>query len=117
MAVKGQSGVAFVTSSESLVVITPQQALQLIINQVKAFQSSGVLTRGQAGSLVTKLSMALTSLNTRPPDKATACSQLSAFVNQVNSYVAEGVLTRAQANLLLSGPLGVNAIMAAIPCV
>jgi hypothetical protein len=32
------------------------------------------------------------SLNAKPPDKATACNQLTAFVNQVNSHVATGVL-------------------------
>ncbi len=104
------------TNSPTLVVLTPQQALQLSINHVDAFQSAGVLSRGQANSLEVKLQNAINSLNLRPPDKATACNQLTSFVNEVNSLVAEGVLSPAQANMLLGGPLGINAIMAAIPC-
>ena len=75
-----------------------------------------MLTNGQANSLIVKLNHAITSLNFKPPDQATACNQLGAFVNEVNSYVASQILTPAQANLLLGGPLGINAIMAAIPC-
>jgi hypothetical protein len=99
----------------TLIVLTPAQALQLIINQVNDLQSNGVLNHGQANSLVVKLSHVIDNLNLRP-DKRTACNQLSAFVNKVNAYVAAGVLTPTQANTLLGGPLGVLAIMAAIPC-
>ncbi len=102
------------TASPTLVVLTPAQALQLIINQVKAFKSAGILTSGQANSLISKLNHAIINLNMNqdPP----ACQQLSSFVNQVLSLEAEGVLTPAEANMLLGGPLGVYAIMAAIPC-
>jgi hypothetical protein len=104
------------TASPNLMVLTPQQALVLIINQINAFKSSHVLTSGQVGSLISKLNKAITSLNKQPPVKSTACNQLTSFVNEVNSFVAAGVLTQAQANLLLGGPLGVNAIMLSIPC-
>jgi len=50
------------------------------------------------------------------PDQPTACNQLQAFVNEVNAYVSAGILTQAQADTLLDGPLGIIAIMAAIPC-
>jgi hypothetical protein len=99
----------------TLIVLTPAQALQLVINQVNDLQSNGVLNHGQANSLVVKLRHAIDNLNHRP-DKRTACNQLSAFVHEVNAYVAAGILTSAQANTLLGGPLGVLAIMAAIPC-
>ncbi len=98
----------------NLVVLTPQQGLQLLVNQVNTLQSSGVLNSGQAGSLIAKLTHAIGNLN--KGDKTVACNELTALVNQVKSYVATGVLTQAQANLLLGGPLGVYAIMAAIPC-
>lgn len=103
-------------ATPTLVVLTPAQALALVINTVNALESRHPLTGGQANSLVSKLTNAIASLNTHPPDKATACNQLSAFVNQVESYVANHVLTPAQANTLLGGPLGIYAIMAAIPC-
>jgi hypothetical protein len=102
------------TASPTLVVLTPQQALQLIINQVNAFKSGGVLNGGQANSLTVKLAHAISKLNSNQPK--TACNDLKAFVNEVNAYVAAGILTPAEANQLLGGTLGVNAIMAAIPC-
>jgi hypothetical protein len=103
------------TGSSSLDVLTPAQALQLVINQVNDLQSNGVLNHGQANSLVVKLRHAVGSLNSKR-QKRTACNQLSAFVHEVNAYVAADILTPAQANTLLGGPLGVLAIMAAIPC-
>ena len=99
----------------TLIVLTPAQALQLVINQVNDLQSNGVLNHGQANSLVVKLRHAIDNLNHRQ-HKRTACNQLSAFVHEVNAYVSAGILTPAQANTLLGEPLGVLAIMAAIPC-
>ena len=83
-----------------------------ILNGLKA---AGVLNNGQANSLIVKLNHAIDSLTTKP-DQPTACNQLQAFVNEVNAYVNGGKLTPAQADLLLGGPLGILAIMAAIPC-
>jgi hypothetical protein len=102
------------TASPTLVVLTPAEALALIINQVHSFQSSGVLNRGQANALTVKLDNAIDKLNSGQPN--TACNNLNAFVNQVNAFVSAGILTPAEADLLLGGPLGVVAIMAAIPC-
>lgn len=104
------------TVQPALVVLTPAQALQLIINQVNGFESGGVLNGGQANSLIVKLNGAIGNLNHSPPRVTTACNQLNAFVYEVNSYEATGILTQEQANQLLAGPLGVEAIMAAIPC-
>lgn len=99
------------TTTTSLTIQTPAQALPSIISLINTFQ----LTKGQANSLIAKLQKAIDNLNTRP-DKSTACNELAAFVSEVNSYVAAGVLTTAEANQLLNPPLGVLAIMAAIPC-
>lgn len=74
-----------------------------------------MLNQGHANSLIVKLGHAIDSLNSKP-DQPTACNQLQAFVNEVNAYVSGGKLTPAQADSLLGGPLGVLAIMAAIPC-
>lgn len=100
----------------TLVVLTPAQALPLVISHINLLRSAGVLNGGQANSFITKLNLAITALALKPPGKATACNQLAAFVNEVNSYVALNILTPAQANLLLGGPLGINAIRSAIPC-
>jgi len=100
------------STTAALTIQTPAQALPSIINLITTFH----LNRGQMNSLITKLNMAIGNLNLRPPNTSTACNQLNAFVNEVNSFVAEGLLTTAQANQLLNPPLGVLAIMAAIPC-
>ncbi|MDA4114378.1 MAG: hypothetical protein OK474_10055 [Thaumarchaeota archaeon] len=102
------------TVSPTLIVLTPAAAIPLVASTISGFQSSGALNSGQANSLTVKLNHAVSDLNS---DKENvACNVLNAFVNEVNSLVATGVLTTAQANQLLSPPLGVEGIMAAIPC-
>ncbi len=98
-----------------LTILTPAQAIPDIITKIGDLEGTGVLNKGQANSLTVKLQHAIDSLNTKP-DNPTACNQLGAFVNEVNAYVSSGKLTPAQADTLLGGPLGINAIMAAIPC-
>jgi hypothetical protein len=99
----------------SLTVLTPAQAIPNIITKIEDLQGAGVLNGGQANSLIVKLNHAIDSLTTKP-DQPTACNQLQAFVNEVNAYVSGGKLTPAQADTLLGGPLGILAIMAAVPC-
>jgi hypothetical protein len=99
----------------TLVVLTPALALQLVVNEIENFEASGVLDRGQANSLIVKLSHAIENMNNLP-DKKTACNQLSAFVHEVNAYAAAGILSVAQADTLFDGPIGVLATIAAIPC-
>lgn len=93
------------------VVLSPQQALQLVINQVKMLR---VLNSGQTNSLIVKLQHAIDKLNSAR--SKTACNDIGAFVNEVNAYVKAGILTQAQADKLSSGPLGVISIEAVIPC-
>jgi hypothetical protein len=99
----------------SLTILTPAQAIPNIITAINNLKAAGVLNGGQANSLIVKLNHAIDSLTTKP-DQPTACNQLQAFVNEVNAYVTSGKLTPAQADTLLGGPLGILAIMAAIPC-
>jgi hypothetical protein len=103
------------TATLNLTILTPAQAIPSIIDAINALKAAGVLNQGQANSLIVKLQHAIDSLNTKP-DQPTACNQLQAFVNEVNAYVQSGKLTPAQADQLLGGPLGILAIMAAIPC-
>lgn len=102
------------SSGLTLTILTPAQALPGVIATVTSLEAGGTLNGGQANSFIVKLAHAIDKLNGGQPN--TACNQLQAFVNEVNAYVAAGTLTTAQAATLLGGPLGVLAIMAAIPC-
>ena len=99
----------------SLTILTPAEAIPNVITTLEGLETAGVLNQGQANSFIVKLNHAIDSLNSKP-DQPTACNQLQAFVNEVNAYVSAGKLTQAQADTLLGGPLGILAIMAAIPC-
>jgi hypothetical protein len=99
----------------TLTILTPAQAIPNVITTIEGLQTAGVLNHGQANSLIVKLNHAIDSLNSKP-NQPTACNQLQAFVNEVHAYVSAGILTQAQADSLLGGPLGILAIMAAIPC-
>jgi hypothetical protein len=103
------------SSSLSLIVLTPAQAIPNVITTVQGLRASGVLNGGQENSLIVKLNHAIVSLITKP-SQPTGCNQLQSFVNEVNDYVTTGVLTATQAATLLDGPLGIVAIMAAVPC-
>jgi hypothetical protein len=93
-----------------LVVLTPAQAIPLVINSVNSLAQAGAINNGQANSLISKLEEAITSLLTKE-GQSTACNQLAAFVMEVNA-----ILSPSQAALLLGGPLGIDAIRLAIPC-
>ncbi len=99
----------------NLTILTPAQAIPSTITKIDDLKTAGVLNQGQANSLTVKLEHAIDSL-TNKPGQPTACNQLQAFVNEVNAYVSSGKLTPAQADTLLGGPLGILAIMAAVPC-
>jgi len=103
------------TASLSLTILTPAQAIPQVITTIEGLETAGVLNHGQANSFIVKLNHAIDSLDSKP-DQPTGCNQLQAFVNEVNAYVQSGKLAQAQADSLLGGPLGILAIMAAIPC-
>ena len=102
------------SSSLSLTILTPAQAIPNVIATVQGLQTAGVLNGGQANSFIVKLNHAIGKLASS--DQKAACNQLQSFVNEVNGYVTNGILTPAQANSLLGGPLGIEAIMASVPC-
>jgi hypothetical protein len=97
------------SSQAVLVVLSPAQAISLVISNVNSIAQTGNITGGQANSLISKLEQVITSL-TRT-GQIPACNQTVAFINEVNS-----ILPPAQAATLLGGPLGINAIRMAIPC-
>ncbi len=103
------------SSTLSLTILTPAQAIPNVIATVQGLHTGGALNGGQANSFIVKLNHAIDSLTSKP-GQPTGCNQLQAFVNEVNGYVSGGNLTPAQADTLLGGPLGIKAIMAAVPC-
>jgi hypothetical protein len=103
------------TATLHLVVLTPAQAIPNVISTLNSFEAAGILNHGQANSLTVKLQHAIDKLTSKPGNPS-ACNMLQAFVNEVHAYVNGGKLTPSQADQLLGGPLGILAIMAAIPC-
>src|SRR5260370_5398293 len=104
------------TTTLTLQVLTPAQAIPNVIATINDLHALGVLNRGQAHSLIVKLEHAITSVLSKP-NQPTACNQLQAFVNEVNAYVAAGTPTPAGGDTPLDRPLRARPIMAATPCV
>ena len=73
--------------------VTPQDAIQLLMNDVRTLVSEGMLSVGQGNGLLAKLTAAIPSLS-RDRTNAT-CNQLGAFVNQANALVRAGKLLPA----------------------
>lgn len=76
----------------------PQQATEIIKDQVKQLQEEGSLTGGQARSLQTKLEAAIRNLD-RLNGKA-ATNELGAFTRQVSAFIGGRVLTGELGQLL-----------------
>jgi hypothetical protein len=82
-------------------VLSAQQEIALICNQVDALVSAGVLNKGNGNALCVKLSNAIDSLNRG--DTTAGINQLNAFINQVTIFQKTGNLTSDQAQALI-GP-------------
>jgi hypothetical protein len=61
----------------------PKVRLTNLIADVRALEMQGVLNKGQANSLVTKLQTAIKRIDTKQP--AQAAAQLGSFINQVRT--------------------------------
>lgn len=84
---------------------TPQQAIQTLINNVESLLAQGVLNKGQANALTSKLEAALKQLG-RGNTKA-AANQINAFINQVNAFVKSRKLTAQQGQALIDAASGI----------
>ena len=71
--------------------LTPQVAIQLLMDKVRTFVSEGLLSQDQGNGLTDKLTAAIQSLNGGRANAA--CNQLTAFVNQVNALIKAGKLS------------------------
>jgi hypothetical protein len=80
-------------------VLSAQQQITLLSNQVNNLVSSGGLGSGNGNALTVKLDYAQASLNAGNVKEGV--NQLNAFINQVNAFKKSGKLTAAQAQLLL----------------
>jgi hypothetical protein len=80
--------------STAVTVLTPQEAGQILINQVQVFVDAGVLNQGQGQALIAKLEAAIQKLD--QDNVRAAINQLEAFSNQVSALINGGVLTSAE---------------------
>jgi uncharacterized repeat protein (TIGR03803 family) len=80
--------------------VTPQAAIQSIINQVQVLLSQGVVNSGQAHSLVTQLQHAIQMINAGKTKGA--IGNLKSFISEVNDLLNSGVLSSSQAAALTS---------------
>ena len=83
-----------------LLASSPQNATQVIVNQVNALCSQGVLNSGQCNSLTRELDQAISLLN--KGKTAEAVQSLQDFVSEVQDLQNSGVLTASQAESLIS---------------
>jgi hypothetical protein len=81
-----------------VVVLTPQQALQTLIQDVNALLAAGVLNQGQANSLNSKLQNAIANLDAG--NTIAAVNEIEAFRNQLAAFVSERILTSEQGQAL-----------------
>jgi len=83
----------------AITVLTPQQAIEGLIEKVRDLVRRGVLNNGQGNALIAKLEAAIRSLDRGNVN--TALNQLGAFVNQVNAFMNAGILPPSEGQLLL----------------
>jgi hypothetical protein len=86
--------------SQCSVVLTLQQATQLIINDVARLVAQGVLNKGNGNALTAKLQAAIQQMNRG--NFQTATNQLRAFINQVNAFIQARKLSQAQGQALIN---------------
>lgn len=81
-------------------VLSAQQELGLIVDQVNALVTSGILSSGNGNALIVKLNAAIASLNNG--NIKAGDNQMGAFIDQVNAFVKSGKLDSADAQTLIT---------------
>lgn len=82
-----------------VVVLSPQQGSQVLMDMVDALAGSGALSAGEAGSLTAKLRAADQQLERG--NAVAATNQIRAFINQVNALVRSGRLSESEGASLI----------------
>jgi hypothetical protein len=85
--------------SMMITVLTPEEALDNLGDDVDDLETMAVLTMGQANSLTSKTAAATSKLEMG--NKVAALNQLMAFINHVEALVTGGVLTPAEGQALI----------------
>ena len=78
---------------------TPQEQNELLIDEVEALVTTGVLNPGQGNALIAKLEAAIRKLN--QGNVNAAINQLQAFINQVNAFINGGILSPEEGQPLI----------------
>jgi ELWxxDGT repeat protein len=86
---------------EPVTVLSAQQQIALLVVQVNALVTSGVLNSGNGNALSVKLNNATASLNAG--NVRAGVNQLKAFINQVTAFLNADKLTENQAQALIDG--------------
>jgi hypothetical protein len=97
--------------SFTVTVLTPQEQIDAIINEIEALIVGGTLAPNKANPLIAKLDSVAAKLDAG--QVGAGCNQLGAFINQVNAYIGNGTLTAAQGQELIDAT---NAIRVNIGC-
>lgn len=92
-----------------LVVLTPQDAIEELIEDIEELEDQGRLHNGNG--LIAKLRQIIAKLDSGNTDAA--CNQLGAVINQVNAFIAASVLEPSDGQDLLDS---INRISHAIGC-
>jgi hypothetical protein len=110
-AVFGGDGAFLASTSAAFtqIVLSAQQEIALLCNQVDGLVNAGILNKGNGNALCVKLNNAIASLNRG--DTTAGVNQLNAFINQVTIFQKTGKLTNAQAQALI-GPANLAIIAA-----
>jgi VCBS repeat-containing protein len=81
------------TATDTMVVkvLSPQEAVQSIIDEANALHASGALNSGNTNALITKLDGAVAKLN--KDDYNAAINKVQSFINQVSGWISNGKLS------------------------
>jgi hypothetical protein len=94
----GRGGSA--SGTVTLTVLSAQDQILLLTQEVTGLVNSGVLTAGVGNALISKLDAALQSINNGHTNAGD--NQVSAFIHQINALVNSGTLTDDQAESLIA---------------
>ena len=97
------------TATDSVEVLTPQQAIIALLGDVNALVTAGLLNGGQGNGLSAKLLAALRSLEQNRTNAA--CNQLRSFINHVGDLIDAAVLTNAEGQPLIDVCVSVRAAL------
>jgi len=106
--IKDKDG-GFTSYTVTVTVLAPQQAIEVIGDDVQGLVDTGALNQGQGNALMNKLDQAINKLD---QGKITqAINHLQAFINQVNDFINTGVLTPAEGQPLIDAANRIIAVL------